>query len=107
MALPSVIVPSVLDLSQLWVQDDVDKNVHDDDVCRGLARLMTEMLESYLYVVTMAHDIGQTRLLDQLILCAQYQWDFDVSRIPLKGFYELSAMIRNSSTGGGRERFGR
>jgi hypothetical protein len=55
----------------------------------------------------MQHDIGQTQLMDQLILCAQYQWDFDVSRIPLKGFYELSAMIRNSSTAGGQDRFGR
>jgi hypothetical protein len=107
MALPAVLVPRVLELCQLWNQVDIDKNVHDDDVCRGISRLLTEMLESYLYIITMQHDIGQTQLLDQLIVCAQYQWDFDVSRIPLKGFYELSAMIRNSSTPGGQERFGR
>lgn len=107
MALPAVLVPSVLELSPLWNPTEIEKNDHDDDVCRGLSRLWTEMLESYLYIITMQHDIGQTQLLDQLILCAQYQWDFDISRIPLKGFYELSAMIRNSSTAGGEERFGR
>lgn len=108
MALPAALMPRVLELCQLWDQDEINASSHDDDVCRGIARLMTEMLESYLYIITMTHDIGQTQLLDQLILCAQYPWDFDVSRIPLKGFYELSAMIRNSTAHvGGRQRFGR
>ena len=107
MALPAVLVPRVLELAPLWSSADIENNTHDDDVCRGLSRLLTEMLESYLYIITMQHDIGQTLLLDQLILCAQYPWDFDISRIPLKGFYELSAMIRNNSTTGGQERFGR
>jgi hypothetical protein len=106
MALPAVLLPHVLSLSQLWNQDEIAENAHDDDVCRGVSRLLTEMLESYLYIITMQHDVGQTQLLDQLLLCVQYQWDFDISRIPLKGFYELSAMIRNSATPCG-DRFGR
>ena len=107
MALPSVLMPNVLELTQLWNQEDILKNMHDENVCRGVSRVMTEMLESYLLIITMQQDFGQTQLLDQLILCAQYPWDFDISRIPLKGFYELSAMIKNSSSTGGQDRFGR
>jgi hypothetical protein len=96
MVLPSVLVPVVISLSSLWQADHISRNEHDEEVCRSVSRLFTEMVESYLYLITQQCEIGQDRIMEQMLLCAAYPWSSEIARIPLKGFYELSAFIKNS-----------
>ena len=95
MILARVLIPEVLSLSALWDDDEVLKHTHDDEVCRGLARLVTELVESFLLLLTLDYEMGQPQLFEQLLKCASYPWDFDIARISLKAFYELSAFIKN------------
>lgn len=101
MVLPSVLVPVVISLSALWETNQISKNEHDEEICRAISRLFTEMVESYLYIITQRIDIGQQIILDQMLACAAYPWNNEIARIPLKGFYELSAFIKNC----GHERY--
>jgi transportin-3 len=96
MVLPAVLVPIVISLSSLWQADQIARNEHDEEVCRAVSRLFTEMVESYLYLLTQQFDIGQDRIMEQMLVCAAYPWSSEIARIPLKGFYELSAFIKNS-----------
>jgi transportin-3 len=95
MVLAHVLIPNIFALSELWNDDEVNSQMHDEDVCRGVSRVFTELVESFLLIVTMDEDIGQEQLFRQLLKGAAYPWDFDIARIPLKGFYELSAFIKN------------
>jgi transportin-3 len=95
MVLPAVLVPAVLSLSSHWNMEQIARNEQDEEVCRGVSRLFTEMVESYLYLITQEYDIGQGALMEQLLACAAYPWNSELARIPLKGFYELSAFIKN------------
>jgi transportin-3 len=96
MVLPAVLVPVVLSLSSHWNTDQISRHEEDEEVCRGVSRLFTEMVESYLYLITQSYEIGQDALMEQLLACAAYPSNSEIARIPLKGFYELSAFIKNS-----------
>lgn len=97
MALALILIPKILELRSLWDVGSIQAGSMDEDVCRSLSRLFTEMTENYLDILVLEHNFSQNEILAQLLLCAQYPWDFDIARIPLKAFYELSVAIRSES----------
>eukprot|EP01041_Mallomonas_annulata_P005792 gene5792-11694_t len=94
-----IILPRVLATRQLWSQQDILNNNHDDDVCRNLCRLYTETGETYCEILVTESNLQsqRTELFVQLIECVRFPWDFEISRIPLQFFYELSKLLSNEN----------
>lgn len=69
----------------------------DINVCRAIARLFSEVSETYILIIVSSDsrlDSIRNGILEQLLACARFSHDISVSRIPLKFFYELSALIK-------------
>ena len=76
--------------------DDLDGELLSN--CRVLSRLFSELAEACLdlFLSTSVHSLGQGEMAAQLLECARFPFDHNVSRIPLKFFYELAMMVKKS-----------
>ena len=108
-------LPAIFSLRQRWsvitakyaqVADANDVDEDDLNACRSICRLFTEVSESLINMFVdqqlIGINIGQSELVQQLLLCASFQLDADICRIPLKFFYELAMHVgigMDSSTG--------
>ena len=94
---------TVMQLAPLWNSqlatiaskkaDDIDDDVLN--VFRMISRLVTVVGESCMAKVFNDSEDGVTELLSFLLRCSQFPFDFNISRIPLKVFYDLSTVVRS------------
>ncbi|CAM9327993.1 unnamed protein product, partial [Ectocarpus fasciculatus] len=96
-ALISALLPRIMAVRGLWTVEMNQSGGPSVDICRSIARLFTETMESYIELYLSPADYGQQHLLQQLLDCARFNDDFDVTRIPLRAFYELSNSLKELS----------
>lgn len=63
-------------------------------ICRGICRLATETAEACLPLVVSDDNYGQMELMELLVHCAAFKYDFGIARIPLNFFYTVCRSIR-------------
>eukprot|EP00607_Mallomonas_marina_P008849 CAMPEP_0182423906 /NCGR_PEP_ID=MMETSP1167-20130531/9990_1 /TAXON_ID=2988 /ORGANISM="Mallomonas Sp, Strain CCMP3275" /LENGTH=682 /DNA_ID=CAMNT_0024603253 /DNA_START=1101 /DNA_END=3149 /DNA_ORIENTATION=+ len=86
-------------MKSFWNQKDVAENNQDDDLYRSLCRLFTETGEAYsdLLVNDTSLQTYQEEIFSQILECVRFPWDFEIARIPLQFFYELSVTLTDEN----------
>lgn len=90
-------------LKSKWTSkcQNLNDNLDEDDlnICQSISRLFSEAAETY-FDLMVSDDINlfyyQNEIVQQLLECARFQHDLNVSRIPLKFFYELSNYLKSA-----------
>lgn len=90
----SAILPRVMAVRSLWAHEMAQSSGPNVDICRSISRLFTETMESYIELYLSSTDYGQQHILMQLLDCSRFTEDFDVTRIPLRAFYELANSLK-------------
>jgi hypothetical protein len=93
-SLVSRLLPRIMGVRALWTEEMAAHGGPSADVCRSVSRLFTETMESYIELYLSNADYGQHLILAQLLDCARFKEDFDVTRIPLRAFYELATSLK-------------
>ena len=91
-ALPSRVIQQIASLRSLWMSE-ISNGMPDDDICRSISCLFTECLDAYIELFISQGDFHQGDIFLQLLECAKYTDNFEVSRISLFAFYKLSLAI--------------
>lgn len=96
-ALINSLLPRIMAVRAVWASEMSLSAGPNADVCRSVARLFTETMESYIELYLSPNDFGQHHILSQLLDCARFSDDFDVTRIPLRAFYKLAVSLKELS----------
>jgi hypothetical protein len=78
-----VIVPRVMGLEERYKQAVVQS---DEDTCRIIARLITEMAESYTDLLLSNQEMNQTSVVALVLMCSSSE-DMNIAEVTLRFWY--------------------